>query len=537
MTWPTVTLAQPLVVNGNIRATGDLRTRVANTGGGDVYTRHINMGPAGFAYFNDSDGTAYARLGATGSPGLDFTIAVGDFVSNTFFAMQADVATGDVTFGFNVTVSGAVYLTSDITPTGLGSGTSNDYAPVDATTSAPLSSARHVRQNVTGVGSSRGLSGLIATSDGHEVLLTNITTSGLNSLVLTHEDTGSSAANRFALPNATNITLLRNDSVLLRYDGVSSRWRVVCISRQATSLTAATQVDVFTANGTWNKPSGARFVEVFCLGAGGGGASGPKRGAGNNFGAGSGGGGAGPRKRFQASELGASESVTVGTGGTGGAAQTAANTAGNSGNVGGNSSFGSWLTGYGGGGGASNAGTSSGGGGGGGAISAGGNGTASAGGSAGRCGGVAGTNGGTAGINSTSEVGGGGGAGANSNAGGQKGGDAMQGGPGGGGGGANLSVQPGGAGGDCPVAAGGAAGAAAVGTGNGGTGGAGTSPTLLNAGSGGGGGGSATSGNGGDGGAGGRGAGGGAGGATSTGTQSGAGGNGGDGLVVVVTYF
>lgn len=95
----------------------------------------------------------------------------------------------------------------------------------------------------------------------------------------------------------------------------------------------------FTASGTWTKPKGFGANAVAHIECWGAGAGGDKSG-------GSGGAGGGGGSYFDIwiplSSLGATETVTVGAGGAG---QTTNNVAGN---PGGNSSFGSWLTGYGG---------------------------------------------------------------------------------------------------------------------------------------------------------------------------------------------
>jgi hypothetical protein len=73
-------------------------------------------------------------------------------------------------------------------------------------------------------------------------------------------------------------------------------------------------VQTFTASGTWTKPTGATWVMVEAVGGGGGAANSV-----NSEVRGSGGGGAGLQRIFLASDLGATEAVTIGAGGAGAA--------------------------------------------------------------------------------------------------------------------------------------------------------------------------------------------------------------------------
>jgi len=103
-------------------------------------------------------------------------------------------------------------------------------------------------------------------------------------------------------------------------------------------------LQVFTSSGTWNKPANLLFIEVWCVGGGGG--SGGARAAVSGASArpGSGGGGGFTYERIPAASLGASVSVTVGSGGTAGAATPT------NGGTGGTSSFGGFCSAAGGGG-------------------------------------------------------------------------------------------------------------------------------------------------------------------------------------------
>lgn len=213
---------------------------------------------------------------------------------------------------------------------------------------------------------------------------------------------------------------------------------------------AVFDLQTFTASGSWTKPLGISanalvLVELWGAGGGGGRRSG-------------GGGGAYVYKWFRASQLGVTESVTIGSGGAGGA----------SGSVGGQSTFGSSLvTAFGGGGGGTSGsgGRLGGGGGGGGSRSAGGNasgataGVGGGGGGGGVNGGAGAVGGGSGGLGN---YGGGGGASGVDGSGsvGGFGGPALYGGGGGGGAALGTGTSTGGNGGDSTYGGGGGAGQA-----------------------------------------------------------------------------
>lgn len=102
-------------------------------------------------------------------------------------------------------------------------------------------------------------------------------------------------------------------------------------------------VQVFSADGTWTKPAGAKHVWVRVVGGGGAGGGVPVTTAGQETAAGGGGGGGYAENWLEASGLAATVAVTVGSGGTGGTGAGAA---------GGQSSFGAHASANGGGGGA-----------------------------------------------------------------------------------------------------------------------------------------------------------------------------------------
>jgi hypothetical protein len=119
---------------------------------------------------------------------------------------------------------------------------------------------------------------------------------------------------------------------------------VTCTGADFLTLGHSTQntlnVQTFTTSGTWTKPAKGQIAIIECWGGGGSGARET-----NNL-AGGGGGGAYIRRVMPLSALSSTETVTVGQGG-------ASKTANGAGNNGGNTTFGSHVTGYGGQGGSS----------------------------------------------------------------------------------------------------------------------------------------------------------------------------------------
>lgn len=297
----------------------------------------------------------------------------------------------------------------------------------------------------------------------------------------------------------------------------------------------------FTGSGTWTKPTAVtpQMVYVELYGGGGGGGGGARVASGTQASGGGGGGGASARANwFKASDLSATETVTIGAGGPFGAGSTSDGVAGSNGTAGGNSTFGSRLTAFGGGRGAGGqVAGNSGGGGGASCYTVGGDATTGTGGAAGTIGGAAGGSGtnGTNNANNSGSGGGSGGAGGlNAGAGALGGWVSTSGGSGGGGGGGGIATGPthfaGGQGGRVPES--GALAGGAVG-GNQGT----NPPVPITGGAGGGpGGGANTAGAGGAGRDGAVRGGGGGGGGSAIGGNGGAGGSGGAGLCRVWTF-
>jgi hypothetical protein len=124
------------------------------------------------------------------------------------------------------------------------------------------------------------------------------------------------------VPRTGWIAFIEDEAVLLAFDGAD--WTVPTAWLPTPTPPPTTQV--FTADGTWNRPTGCKKVKVTVVGDGGGG--GGADGGSSQAGVGGGGGGGGTSSELIDVTATPSVAVTVGQGGAGG---TAGNNAGSAG--------------------------------------------------------------------------------------------------------------------------------------------------------------------------------------------------------------
>src|SRR3990167_5666210 len=263
---------------------------------------------------NEDEADSDSRIGGDTDANLTYwdagndRVGVGTSTPRTKF----DVPTGTSTLD-SVDIDGGyidvdlLAIIGDISPAQITSD-QNNYNP------ASLSPATILRLSTD---ATRTLTGLAGGADGRIITILNV---GAQDLVLAGSSRRSTPAPPLSF--AGTYTIGPEGGLVLVYDSTSSRWRI--------GAAMGSGFQRFTGSGTWTKPSGIKGAHVVAIGAGGGGGD-------TAVGNGGGGGGSMVEAVFDAADLSATETITIGAGG---AEATA----------GGNSTFGSKLTGYGGGG-------------------------------------------------------------------------------------------------------------------------------------------------------------------------------------------
>ncbi len=153
----------------------------------------------------------------------DVSFSLGNVIATPDAEMQWLPANNALDFsGGRIRVRGAVEY-PPITPAALGAGNTNDWTGLltDAFSAAMRHWARISGNVVTSV-----LTGIDATAaeDGDTFELTNVSA---NTIEITHQDVASAAANRIISPTAVTYVLAADETVIVRYDTTTSRWRLL----------------------------------------------------------------------------------------------------------------------------------------------------------------------------------------------------------------------------------------------------------------------------------------------------------------------
>ena len=163
------------------------------------------------------EGGTGANLSGTTASGIITMNATGTSLTNSGLFINQSLRTTDSPTFVNITatllqLSSLLRLTPG-TPTTI-TGTTNNWSTGSASAIQRISSS-----------SANTITGLLAGSNGDLRFFTNV---GSFNMTFTHEDTGSTAANRFSFSNNSNIILNTGCSFTIYYDTTTARWRDLC---------------------------------------------------------------------------------------------------------------------------------------------------------------------------------------------------------------------------------------------------------------------------------------------------------------------
>lgn len=173
--------------------TGDMRVQISKESGAKTAS----------VVFSDAF-SGRAEFGLAGSD--DFKLKVSSDGTAFVEAITIDQSSGNAAF------QRGLLLTGVISPPQITSN-QNDYAPTGFLAASTLRLSSDASRNITG---------LAGGTDGRVIVIHNV---GAQGLVLTDQDSASTAANRFLF--GASVTLAANAALSLRYDGTTQRWRPI----------------------------------------------------------------------------------------------------------------------------------------------------------------------------------------------------------------------------------------------------------------------------------------------------------------------
>ena len=302
-------------------------------------------------YINASNNTAISFTSSSASSAINIIKCDGD-IGTTGISMFSGSATGNMEIRYsNFTNSGS----STTASTWSGAGILN---------------FRHCLASFPLTYSSASLGGIEFTNFfNSNTNATCVTTSGTGSIIILNSTFGSGTASAISIGVGTTVSILQSgvnssnaNAVTgagtvnigsIDFSGTSSTINTTTQNRNIIRPSFSTVSRVFTANDTYTPTSGMVYCVIECQGGGGGGGGTATSSIGFYSSGGGGGGGNYSRKTSTAADIGASQTVTIGSAGTAG---TAGNNAGGNG---GDTSVGSICIGKGGTGGSGSPGSAS----------------------------------------------------------------------------------------------------------------------------------------------------------------------------------
>ena len=221
---------------------GAISAQVAGDFAGVLLTQGGSYTNAGFAMGRVSawviNGLSYAN--SSGSVSEADTLTVGGMVTSSPGVTITDRQSLHVIAGRS-RFDSAMQMES-ISPAALSAGDNDDWGGLLTGTA---NNGMRQWARISGNATTSRITGIDATEaqDGDWFTLTNI---GSETILIDHEDTGSSASNRIICPNGNNFSLPERASVDIRRDATTDRWRVTTPPAAVEPLSGTWQFDSST---------------------------------------------------------------------------------------------------------------------------------------------------------------------------------------------------------------------------------------------------------------------------------------------------
>lgn len=237
-----------------------VKETTTTTGTGTVTLAGAATGFRAFSSVMANGDTTYYTIAG----GADWEVGVGTWNTGGTLARTTVIASSNAGAAVNL-ASGTkdVFITSPAVTQAWGvlvttpSSNQNDYNPTG------FEFCNRLGLNPS---ASITLSGLAGGYEGREVTISNRSTDYL--IVLENQNTSSSAANRFDLPNGFPFFLMPGDRITLAYSGTSSRWQAQSASANLSQMGLTLFTDMIGGTGTANLANASGGITVFANGTG-----------------------------------------------------------------------------------------------------------------------------------------------------------------------------------------------------------------------------------------------------------------------------